>query len=73
MTNRPHMGSPHVTLGAKPGARCFYCELDGFRIDATHTAHDERGCKSVCPKHAQWRERTSRIPGHGRDCPERGK
>ncbi len=54
-------------------SNCFYCGKFGLVRVRTAVIHDARGCFSVCDDHRAWRNTTSRLFGHGENCPSRGK
>lgn len=57
---------------------CYYCSRNEAMREAgltdpnpwvVVTVHDQRGCYDLCWSHALWRQKTSAIGGHSKDCP----
>jgi hypothetical protein len=80
---RPHEGAPFEFLATAAvdaraleaarqrvnALRCYYCAtFDRVEASAMLTAHDRRGCKHVCFKHAEWRLKRNWLEGHSADC-----
>jgi hypothetical protein len=56
-------------MGEVTKLKCYYCLVFDKKDELAYmTAHDRRGCKHVCFKHAKWRLSHSWMFGHSSDC-----